>query len=207
MEHSPAGPTLAIEWPDQAPNGAQRSDSIGTGIDERERQTQTAGQLALLAPRLSKKRDQQGMDVEAATDHINDLLFQKVKGKGEEDQIESQDEPKDSPVKTPKRANKGKTAKPKPASVKSVKAKVAKASEIGNKLVKLALPFPGVPKKHKDAVGYKAFRIYTDLKQSMWRVKAAGCRKDKGCSWKSDPAAAWRKVNLVLTGQIKIPKD
>ena len=59
---------------------------------------------------------------------------------------------------------------------------------------KVAWPFPGVPKSHKEPMTFKAFRIYTDLKNSSWRVKKIGERRDVGCSWKTDPEAGWSKV-------------
>ena len=59
---------------------------------------------------------------------------------------------------------------------------------------KVAWPFPGVPKSHKEPVTFKAFKIYTDLKNSSWRVKKIGERRDVGCSWKTDPEAGWSKV-------------
>jgi hypothetical protein len=75
------------------------------------------------------------------------------------------------------------------------------------KTAALLLPFPGVPSRAKEPLAHKSFRIYSDLNMGKWRIKLVGMRKDVGASWKKDPRNAWDKINDVLKGTIKIPKD
>ena len=91
------------------------------------------------------------------------------------------------------------SAKAKPA-VKAVKATIGKKT-------KYVLEYPGIPKKPAAPLLYKNLKVYTDLKAMKWRVQFVGNRKDKAFSWTSDGVGAWQKVNDVLTGKIKIPKD
>ena len=65
----------------------------------------------------------------------------------------------------------------------------------------LVLAFPGVPKRPVLPMEYKQWRIYSDVNQEMWRCKRVGERKDKSCSWRSNPQAAWEKVNAIITGK------
>ena len=63
------------------------------------------------------------------------------------------------------------------------------------------LAFPGVPKRPILPMEYKNWRIYSDVNQQVWRCKRVGERHDKSCSWKSDPKAAWARVNGIITGR------
>ena len=78
---------------------------------------------------------------------------------------------------------------------------------VAKKASKMILPFPGVPKRPQEPLVHKDFSVYTDMKQSKWRVKRAGHRKDIGATWTSDPRGAWAKVMQVLDGRLQIPTN
>ena len=63
------------------------------------------------------------------------------------------------------------------------------------------LPFPGVPKGPCPPMAYKDKMVYTDFKQSKWRVKTLGEKKDTASSWKVDAKKGWEKVNVVLAAK------
>ena len=63
------------------------------------------------------------------------------------------------------------------------------------------LPFPGVPKGPCPPMAYKDKVVYTDFKQSKWRVKTLGEKKDTASSWKVDAKKGWEKVNVVLAAK------
>lgn len=182
-------------------------------------------------PDLESPSKKPKKDIDSMSAHLSTLLFGKnvfKKAQGQKgsakqnagsdvDNDEDNDEdeppfhsPKAKPAKGKAKA-KAKTTPPKDTPPKHVKPGPPKGSPKGSPKnsgkVKLLVPFPGVPKKSVEPMEFKDMRIYSDITRGMWRVKRVGFRKDRGASWKADPAAAWNTINLILSGTIKIPKD
>ncbi len=95
---------------------------------------------------------------------------------------------------------KGKAMK-RPAAAADASAPAAKAAKMGFG----GLAFPGKPTKARDTVCFKEFKVITDINKMSWRVMKSNCVLDRSCSWKTDPKAAWKKVNEFLAGRRPFP--
>ena len=70
--------------------------------------------------------------------------------------------------------------------------------------LRAAMPFPGKPKNNKPVppMEYKEFKVYTDSKGGIWRVKQKGERKDRAANYKTDAKQGWEKVLSILAEQL-----
>ncbi len=99
-----------------------------------------------------------------------------------------------------KKAAKANTPMKRPAAaLPSTPQKSAKTSE---KSAAGKPKFPGIPKKAVEAVQYKNWNIYTDIRAAKWRCKEIGERKDKGFSFKhkEDAAENWARLLKHMFG-------